>query len=1482
MKIMKSKIFRILLVAFLIGVILLPSLPVFHITLSFPTIDLQSINLHNIHLPKIDLPKINLPEFSFKWPSLWNNEAKADSIDLYAVIGQATATSGTATVTDSPARYTTAGGTITVDTSGLNQTFTITTTTGTTATVTSGTATITSSPKACPAGTVTTVTISNNPGAGATCTIAITYVSTANWSDGYSWSSISGGTPNNHAIPTSTNKVIFNASTTGGAGETFTVNVGASCATLDMSAVTNTPTFAGTQALSIYGSFVGGTVTRTFTGAITFASTAGGNTITSAVVTGGTWNNNVVFNGAGGGWQLLDAYQNAAGTNTFTLTNGTLDTNGQTLTTGPVTFNGGTNALTLGASVWHVYGTWTTTTLGSITPGTSSIRLHGNLTFNGGSKTWYELQLLDNTNNTGWTVVDANTFTNLIITGAAVQISQCYINTNQVITGTFTSTGASAGQRVQVKGNGGIKQVTSAANAFSYTDFGSIVGAGAANWDVSTFTGSSANLLNNTGFTNFPTTVYWVGGSGGPWNVKWSNISGGTAHPDWTPWATSSTVGIDAVIDSNSGLANGTMGDLLASASAVKNISFTPGSGTYINITTSGTVSSVYFDIYGSITSTVSLIWTFAPGVQDGGGIRFRGSGTINMPAGSIVNSGYNVVGGISFDAGTTYTLNSDLYLSGQQTPNWNFGGFNNSSVGGLNTNGKTITCLNATFTGGTNTYYALVMNVSTTTILSGTPTFTNLTIQGQNNFTSKVTIDHDIVVSGAFTSTGYSGSKRLAFASSVSGTQHQITVNGTTNVTNSDFSDSAAVGSASKDISAGLNSDLGGNLGWIFTPGVYVYWVGNSGSWSDPTHWASSSGGVAGSGRIPLIQDMSKFDVNSFAIPGRTVTIDLTNIGGVDTSTVTNNPTITKSGDVWVFGNINFGTSIWTVTNTYFKGQNTISIIGSGSYSFTTNMQVNTNPTYMSAVNFNSAFTILGNLNVVSGTVCLQGFNVTAYGFDSATTTYARAVNLSTGTLTLNNTAVTNKWNVAAANLSIYPGTSTIIFTSTSTNTATFAGAGLTYNNFTIQGSGNYTTAITGNNIFNNFTVDRTLAEKTISGSVSETVSQLYIPISGTRKVYVSNVDFVKTSGTVVTDWLSFTSGNNTCTASGGATWYAGVNSLGSPQTGWNFNSPTAPTATTVAATTIQKTSAQLNMTLDDLGGYGSVYLYFWYGVDPTFAAHSNTPMSALQSGTGAYSIVVSGLAPETTYYFAAVVSDGLSDLVYGAGLSFFTLGTPVVETNGATDLKMTGATLNGTLSSLGDYLTVSVYFEYGPTVGYGTSTAKVNVTTIQVFNSVITGLTNGATYHYRAKGDYVDGVGATHTTNGSDVVFIVSSENVSTSGMSGGIQSAVMPSAWYGSGIGAANLPFYGHSDPDGWGFKKVADDTGISVQTLYLMMMLATVSAVMFGVALFTGSVFLTLGAGVITLGMAVSTTVASGWMVFVLIILGGGVWYLSRQS
>jgi len=93
---------------------------------------------------------------------------------------------------------------------------------------------------------------------------------------------------------------------------------------------------------------------------------------------------------------------------------------------------------------------------------------------------------------------------------------------------------------------------------------------------------------------------------------------------------------------------------------------------------------------------------------------------------------------------------------------------------------------------------------------------------------------------------------------------------------------------------------------------------------------------------------------------------------------------------------------------------------------------------------------------------------------------------------------------------------------------------------------------------------------------------------------------------------------------------------------------------------------------------------------------------------------------------------------------------GFPVVTTNPATNVTASSARLNGTLDPHG--LSTSVYFQYGPTNGYGRTTA-VHSHTGNTFRNIaanIGDLATNTSYHFR-----IVATNSVGTRYGSDSTF-------------------------------------------------------------------------------------------------------------------------------
>ncbi|WBA44065.1 beta strand repeat-containing protein [Hymenobacter canadensis] len=111
-------------------------------------------------------------------------------------------------------------------------------------------------------------------------------------------------------------------------------------------------------------------------------------------------------------------------------------------------------------------------------------------------------------------------------------------------------------------------------------------------------------------------------------------------------------------------------------------------------------------------------------------------------------------------------------------------------------------------------------------------------------------------------------------------------------------FTDGSSGNPANGAAVATASANQGGNAGITISglPVTDLYWVGNSGNWHDPSHWASVSGGsTVGNTCLPTVFTNVHFDANSFTAPGRTVTLDLTGqqCRNMDWTGVTNKPTL-------------------------------------------------------------------------------------------------------------------------------------------------------------------------------------------------------------------------------------------------------------------------------------------------------------------------------------------------------------------------------------------------------------------------------------------------------------------------------------------------------------------------------------------------------------------------------------------------------------
>ena len=350
-----------------------------------------------------------------------------------------------------------------------------------------------------------------------------------NWSDATNhWSTSSGGSPGAGNLPTSADDVNFDSASNTTA---YTVTIDATtknCKDFNMAApASGKVTWAGSVGMNIYGALnlSGGSagITKTHTGLITFKATSGTQAISS---NGVAMISNITFDGVGGTWQLSNALSIST-SGTITLTNGTFNSNGFTVTGGTFSSsNSNTRVLTLGASTFNLETTWNIVTTTGLTfnANTSSINLNTFSSFNGGSLTYYNVSL---TAVSPGTITGANTYNNLTLL-SNTNIPTYIVGANQVVSAVFTVTGTSIRRCLVISDTMGTQRtITAATTTLSYVDFTDMIGAGAGSWSGT----SIGNADNNSGITfTTPVTRYWVGGTG-DWDDftnHWSAISNGS------------------------------------------------------------------------------------------------------------------------------------------------------------------------------------------------------------------------------------------------------------------------------------------------------------------------------------------------------------------------------------------------------------------------------------------------------------------------------------------------------------------------------------------------------------------------------------------------------------------------------------------------------------------------------------------------------------------------------------------------------------------------------------------------------------------------------------------------------------------------------------------------------------------------------------------------------------------------------------------
>lgn len=181
-----------------------------------------------------------------------------------------------------------------------------------------------------------------------------------------------------------------------------------------------------------------------------------------------------------------------------------------------------------------------------------------------------------------------------------------------------------------------------------------------------------------------------------------------------------------------------------------------------------------------------------------------------------------------------------------------------------------------------------------------------------------------------------------------------------------------------------------------------------------------------------------------------------------------------------------------------------------------------------------------------------------------------------------------------------------------------------------------------------------------------------------------------------------------------------------------FNTSGPSAPTMSTQNASAVSKTSAILNGKVDSDGG-ATVTGWLEYGYSVSYGTTTSS-VTGLGTSDTLY-VELTGLTIGTTYHYR-VVGQNSAGIGYGADIEFTTSSptAPTITTQEAASIGSSFATLRGLVTGDGG-VGCSVRFAYGLNTSYGNYTAwETGKLENDVVSTLLSGLSTGETYHYRA----------------------------------------------------------------------------------------------------------------------------------------------------
>lgn len=588
-----------------------------------------------------------------------------------------------------------------------------------------------------------------------------------------------------------------------------------------------------------------------------------------------------------------------------------------------------------------------------------------------------------------------------------------------------------------------------------------------------------------------------------------------------------------------------------------------------MTFTITGTTGGIYFTDAAADTVNIYTGGLTMPAVNFGQGLT-TSSATWNLmdswtfpntamthTTGTLTTNGVTMTGNTMQAGGNnvrTMNLGASVITMTSSTFGWNF---SNSTSATLNPGTSSITTVAGSgFQGGNLVYYDLTMTGAGSPQLAGINTFHNFTRTGSAVTTDGLVVNNQQTVTGTLTLTGNSSVNRL-WITSFSYFGATFVANGTTVLNNVDFQTVIGGGTSAPWSGTNVGNGGGNGAGITFSTPKNVYWIGGTGTLTDPTHLAATSGGT-GSTAFPLPQDTIIFDANSFPSTAQTVTTASTRmLPGMDFSAATNSPTLSSASSQSTVGKLVLSSAMTT------SGASTISFAGTTSTINTNGTTVNFPVTVAGGLQLLSNVTMGVTLTLThtSGTLDLNGFTL-APGKFVANGTTARTITFGSGTLSLTGTGTI--LNVSTmTGYTVNRGTGTIQFTNVTSTAKTLSFGGGNWPSVVTPASNLSTTVITAPTAttFDNWTFGAASTYSFGAGqtfifkgfNATGTAGNLVTFISGTAGT--AAIFSYITPGIPTVAYASIKDNNPVQTG----IWFAGANSTAVSNTGnWLFSKGT------------------------------------------------------------------------------------------------------------------------------------------------------------------------------------------------------------------------------------------------------------------------------------------------------------------------------------